>query len=151
MRLAAVVASLAPALLLLSACGENSVKPEVPPGSEPEPTPVPAPAAPPVTAGYLGEWAASAVQCADARWVVSENGLLTPGGSACQWPPGAVRSGETGWTVQATCTAEGPATPVRLRMVGDGDSLVIEGAPFNPMPLVRCPAPVAEPTARTAG
>lgn len=143
MRRAAVLLTTVSAVLALSACGgETGGKPEAPAGSEPQPTPAPAPAEPPVAAtpaGYVGDWATSPALCEEGRFRITETSLVTAGEVACQWTPAEVRKTAEGWTIAARCRAEGPEAPATLTITGGGDSLLVSGAPFEPLPLGRCP------------
>lgn len=138
---------LAPALvastLLLAACSDNRSRTEAPAGSEPQPTPAPAPASPPVAeaaASFVGDWATRPDLCAEGRFRVAETGLTTAGEVSCAWSPADVRRTPEGWTIQARCRAEGPEQPAELVVTGGHDDLLIRGAPFEPLPLTRCPA-----------
>lgn len=136
--LAAVLLLAAPGL---TSCGEAAHPDAAPPGSEPQPDPPPGPVGPPVTGDrpFLGAWSPTREGCANNVWEVRSDGLDTPGEVSCRWDPAAVRADGPGrHTVPATCTAENPPQPATLVFSGDGQNLTIEGAPFQPLPLVRC-------------
>ncbi len=144
MRIAAILLT----TLLLAACGEMGGKPEAaPPGSEPQPEPPPGPVGPPVAQtlsppAFAGAWASSAANCDQYAWTVTESEIDTPGEVFCRWAPTDLRAdGENRWTVTASCSAEAETAPAELTFVGGQQSLTIEGAPFDPIPLVRCSQP----------
>ncbi|HYE42253.1 MAG TPA: hypothetical protein VEA15_02575 [Caulobacteraceae bacterium] len=144
-RAAVLLTALVPAALLLAACGgEAGGRSEAPAGSEPQPVPAPAPGEPPVAtapAAYVGDWATSPALCAEGRFRITETSLATAGEVSCQWSPGDVRKTPEGWTIAARCRAEGPEQPATLAVTGGGDSLLVRGAPFEPLPLGRCETP----------
>lgn len=136
---------LAAALLLaapvLGSCGEPPNPDAAPPGSEPQPDPPPGPVGPPVasTLPYVGRWSPTAAGCQDNVWVIRADGLDTPGEVSCRWNPADVRTAvPAGHSVAATCTAENPPQAASLNFSPDRQNLTIEGAPFAPIPLVRC-------------
>ena len=126
----------APALLLtpVAGCGR------------PEPaTPKPPPAAPPQSRAeaeaapfYVGRWAAKLEMCADAAWVITRREISTPGEVHCRLGEAA---GAGPVEVEATCTAEGPPKPWRLRFAyaQSARALLVENGPFADIGLVRCP------------
>lgn len=136
-----LAAALLIAAPLIASCGEAPNPDAAPPGSEPQPDPPPGPVGPPAAPvlPFVGAWSPSATGCADNVWEVRADGLDTPGEVSCRWDPATVRpDGPNRHTVSATCTAENPPESATLTFTGDGQNLTIEGAPFQPLPLVRC-------------
>ena len=127
----------------LAACGEAQNPDAAPAGSEPQPEPPPGPVGPPVSSPlhYTGRWATTLEACKDAAWEVRADGLDTPGEVSCRWDPAKIRTvAPIGQEVEATCTAENPPQPASLAFYPQGpDTLEIRGAPFEAVPLVRCP------------
>lgn len=129
--------------VMLASCGEAGGNQEQPPGSEPQPTPAPAPAAAPARrepSAFTGDWATRPDLCAEGRFRITETGLTTAGEVSCRWTPADVQRTQAGWLIAARCRAEGPEQPAQLTLTGGQESLLIEGAPFQPLPLARCPA-----------
>lgn len=131
--------------LMLAACGDIGAHPDAaPPGSEPQPEPPPGPVGPPVGPAvvapvFAGDWATTPENCGRYAWTVAADQLDTPGEVFCRWVPGEIRaSGPARWTVAATCSGEADASPTTLTFIGGDQTLTIEGAPFDPVPLSRC-------------
>lgn len=140
-----LIAALASLAAPVAACGEGASPDAAPPGSEPQPEPPPGPVGPPVAAAaslpFAGGWASSRANCSGENmvWIVRADGVETPGETSCRWNPADVKSaGTDAYTVAASCSAENPPEPATLTLRGDGQNLTIEGAPFEPIPLVRC-------------
>lgn len=88
---------------------------------------------------FVGNWATSADRC-NVPWVINATDLDTGGGVTCHFEA-LIATGLT-YDIAATCTAaQGPAANYMLRAsrVIPEPAIVIEGAPFPAMPLVRCP------------
>ena len=93
------------------------------------------------TPRFVGRWAPSAAQCADA-WVIEARSIKA-GASNCSFDQ--VNSDSAGYTVNAVCQAPGGLTPVRLSILTPNQAkislLTISGGPFRyPVPLERCPS-----------
>jgi len=142
-RILPVVTALLLAVPILASCGEARNPDAAPPGSEPQPEPPPGPVGPPVSTPpnltFVGSWATTAGNCAQYAWTVEAEQLDTPGEVSCRWKAGDVAAdGPARWTVPATCSAETGPAPTTLTFIGGEENLRIEGAPFQPQPLVRC-------------
>jgi hypothetical protein len=88
---------------------------------------------------FVGNWATAPERC-DVPWVITRTDLDTRGGVTCHFE--ALIATELTYDIAATCApARGPAERYMLRAsrVIPGPAIVIEGAPFPAMPLVRCP------------
>jgi len=122
-----------------------------PPEAEPPPDPdaavqlgeaetlprvLPAPSA--ERARYVGRWAASQDGCADPAWRFEERSVVTRGEVACEFND--VRLTNTGYTIQATCTAEGPPTPqtIQLSFAESARAMLVSGGPWAPIGLIYC-------------
>lgn len=128
------------ALLGLAACGrERAEAPDEVPAAEP---PAEAPAAATKTLSpealfFVGRWAADEGMCAD-PWIITAQELRTPGHVVCRLE--RIARTEAGAEAQATCTAEAPPAPYRLRFAyaQSAGALLIENGPFADVGLVRC-------------
>ncbi len=111
-------------VLLLAGCQTEATAP-VPLGGE--------------TPFYVGRWAADPSYCAAGAWVFAERSLNTAGEVSCTFT--TVTSTATGYTIQASCTAEAPPAPatIRLSYAQSAQALLVEGGPFSPIGLIRCP------------
>jgi hypothetical protein len=91
------------------------------------------------TAFYVGRWAADAGLCAGGAWVFTETTLNTAGEVSCTF--NTITPTTTGYTIQATCTAEAPPAPatIHLSYAQSAQALLVEGGPFSPIGLIRCP------------
>ena len=88
---------------------------------------------------FVGNWATSADRC-NAPFAITATELDTGGGVTCHFEA-VIATGLT-YDIAATCAAaEGPGANYMLRAsrVVPGPAIVIDGAPFPAMPLVRCP------------
>ena len=99
---------------------------------------------------FVGRWAVEADRCDDAAWVVTAQDVTTPGEVSCRFVQTPRGAGPV--EVDATCFAQGPPERRRLRIsyAESARGLLIEGAPFAPVGLVRCPGsayPPVEPIA----
>jgi len=124
-------------VLTLAACGpaaERSPSAVAPPRAVEEPAPEPAPARP----FFVGRWAARPALCADGAWVIDEHELSTAGEVHCRFE--RTTPIQSGFEVEAVCTAEGPPEPHRLRFAyaQSARALLVEGGPFADAGLVRC-------------
>ena len=88
---------------------------------------------------YVGRWAAEASYCAAGAWVFTATTLNTAGEVSCTF--NTITPTTTGYTIQATCTAEAPPAPATLRLsyAQSAQALLVEGGPFAPIGLIRCP------------
>jgi hypothetical protein len=100
---------------------------------------------------FVGHWAASEAACADAAWVITEQGLKTPGEVSCHFQQ--LKQTSRGTEADAMCTAEG--TPgqwtLRFSYAQSARALLIEGGPFADIGLVRCESSVSPPPPGTPG
>jgi hypothetical protein len=88
---------------------------------------------------FVGNWATSAERC-NVPWVITATDLNTGGGVTCHFE--ALIQTDLTYDIAATCqAAQGQADNYMLRASRTlpGPGLVIEGAPFPALPLVRCP------------
>ena len=98
-----------------------------------------APADPGPPPFFVGNWATAADRC-NVPWVITATDLDTGGGVTCHFEA-VIATGLT-YDIAATCApAQAPAANYMLRAsrVIPGPAIVIDGAPFPAMPLVRCP------------
>lgn len=110
--------------LLLAACQTEATPPGNPGGETPF---------------YVGRWAADASYCVAGAWVFTATTLNTAGEVSCTF--NTITPTATGYTIQATCTAEAPPAPATLRLsyARSAQALLVEGGPLAPIGLVRCP------------
>lgn len=87
---------------------------------------------------FVGDWAVSEEACGTIPWEFTETGLSTPGEVSCTFDE--VNVIPEGYEIAATCTAEGPPSPYRLKLARaqSADALLVEGGPFTPIGLVSC-------------
>ena len=90
---------------------------------------------------FVGRWALTAAQCADA-WVILSHSLKA-GASNCDF--NKVEPSSAGYTMNAVCHEPGGPTPVRLIITAPNQArislLTLSGGPFkDAVPLQRCPA-----------
>jgi hypothetical protein len=90
---------------------------------------------------FVGKWATSADQCADA-WVIQARSLKAAG-SDCDFDK--IDTNSAGYTVDAVCRSKSGLSPVRLTFTTPNQErislLTISGGPFrDAVPLERCPA-----------
>lgn len=119
--------------LLLSACSTN---PEAGRTERPAEQAGESRASPDVF--FAGRWAPDAAACPDAAWLITEDGLQTPGEVTCRFEQR--RQTTRGVEAHAVCVAEGPPQRWRLKFTfaESADALLIEDAPFADAGLVRC-------------
>ncbi|MCW5696922.1 MAG: hypothetical protein KIS96_09350 [Bauldia sp.] len=88
---------------------------------------------------YVGRWAAEEALCQGGAWVFSESGVDTAGEVSCTFTN--VAEVETGYAVQAICTADGDTSDavINLSYAESAQALLIEGGPWQPIGLIRCP------------
>ena len=90
---------------------------------------------------FVGRWAMSAAQCADA-WVIQAHSLKA-GASNCDF--NKIDTNSAGYTMNALCHEPAGPTPVRLTITTPNQAqisqLTLSGGPFkDAVPLQRCPA-----------
>jgi hypothetical protein len=88
---------------------------------------------------FVGNWATAAERC-NAPWVITATDLDTGNGVTCHFE--ALIATDLTYDIAAICqAAQGQADNYMLRASRTlpGPGLVIEGAPFPALPLVRCP------------
>lgn len=132
----------------LVACGPTA-EPQPDPDAavqlgEPEPLPrtLPPPGAEP---RFVGLWAASQDMCADPAWRFRPDGVSTQGEVSCSFEQISDIPG--GYTVQATCHAEGETTQhqMQITFAESARAMMIADGPWSPAPgLVYCGALSAE-------
>jgi len=91
------------------------------------------------TPRYVGLWAASADGCADPAWRFEERGVSTQGEVSCSFTNVSIV--ETGYAIDATCTAEAPPAPYRIQLsfAESARAMMITGGPWDSPPaLVYC-------------
>jgi hypothetical protein len=90
------------------------------------------------TPRYVGLWAASEDGCADPAWRWEAERVTTQGEVSCSFND--VQMTNTGYTIQATCTAEGPPTPqqIQLSFAESARAMLVDGGPWTPVGLVYC-------------
>lgn len=142
-------ATMAAALLGLAGCGAAE-PPRTAAGTEPA-TPGAAATAPAgearldpaATPFYVGRWAAKPSLCADGAWMIDRRGITTAGEVSCVFDRAPSGAGPV--EADATCTAEGPPQRHRLKIsyAQSARALLVEGGPFAPIGLIRCPADAA--------
>ena len=110
--------------LFLAACQNEATPPGNPGGGE--------------TPFYVGRWAADASYCTAGAWVFTATTLNTAGEVSCTF--NTITPTATGYTIQASCTAEAPPAPATLRLsyAQSAQALMVEGGPFAPIGLIRC-------------
>lgn len=122
--------------VLLAAC--------TPPPTEPEPDPdaavqlgeqetLPRTLPPPSeeTPRYVGLWAAASVGCDQPAWRWEENQVTTQGEVSCAFD--TVEMTSTGYTIQATCTAQAPPTQetIQLSFAESARAMLVSGGPWS--------------------
>lgn len=87
---------------------------------------------------FVGRWASEEANCRGLSWMISEQGLQTPGEVTCEFL--RIIPTERGFDVDAICTAESPPQPWTLRFsyAQSARALLIENAPFADIGLIRC-------------
>ena len=87
---------------------------------------------------FVGLWAASEEGCADPAWRFEAQRVTTQGEVACEF--NNVELTNTGYLIQATCTAEGPPAPqeIQLSFAESARAMMVSGGPWNPIGLTYC-------------
>lgn len=149
-----------PALIALSlvACGQPATETngDIAGGSTaPPPAVAPAPA-PPIggmpqslppqpetTPRFVGLWATSPNLCAEPAWRFEADEVSTRGEVHCDFT--RVLASRAGYSVAATCTAEGPPTPqqIEIGFAESARSMTLMGGPWGHASLVYC-GPITE-------
>lgn len=113
--------------LLPAGCATNPDAGEPAPQASPQPR-----------AFFTGRWAPEAMACRDAPWLITEDGLQTPGEVTCRFEQ--VRQTARGAEADAVCVAEGPPQrwTLKFAFAESARALLIEDAPFADTGLVRC-------------
>lgn len=90
---------------------------------------------------FVGRWASDVKNCGDKAWVITAQGLKTPGHVVCRFDE--VEATTRGAAAHAICTAEGPPQPwtIQFSYAESARALLIEDAPFSDVGLVACAAP----------
>jgi hypothetical protein len=120
-----------------------------PPEAEPPPDPdaaaqvgeaqqLPRSLPPPGADRYVGLWADSEAGCADPAWRFEAQRVTTQGEVSCAF--NNVQMTDTGYLIQATCTAEGPPTPqeIQLSFAESARAMMVSGGPWAPIGLTYC-------------
>lgn len=112
---------------LLTACATNSHVDETAAQATPQPR-----------AFFAGRWAPDAMACRGASWLVTEDGLQTPGHVTCRFEQ--LQQTPRGAEADAVCVAEGPPRrwTIRFAYAESARALLIEDAPFADAGLVAC-------------
>jgi hypothetical protein len=88
---------------------------------------------------FVGVWAHTSVGCDVPAWTFRADGVSTQGEVSCSFND--VQMTDTGYTIQSTCTAEGPPTPyeIQLSFAESARAMMIAGGPWDQAPsLVYC-------------
>jgi hypothetical protein len=87
---------------------------------------------------FVGLWAASEEGCSDPAWRFEAQRVTTQGEVSCTFND--VQLTNTGYTIQATCTAEGPPTPqeIQLSFAESARAMLVSGGPWTPIGLTYC-------------
>lgn len=93
---------------------------------------------PPGADRFVGLWAASAEDCADPAWRFEARRVTTQGEVSCTFND--VQMTDTGYLIQATCTAEGPPAPqeIQLSFAESARAMMVAGGPWSPIGLTYC-------------
>ena len=87
---------------------------------------------------FVGKWAADQKSCESAAWQFTETSLSTPAGSSCSF--NRVTEVPGGYDVDATCTAEGPATAdtLKIRFAESAKAMLFDSKSIADTGLVFC-------------
>ncbi|MEJ0060682.1 MAG: hypothetical protein WDM79_14395 [Terricaulis sp.] len=79
---------------------------------------------------YVGMWATAQDDCPSAPWEFRADGLSTQGEVSCRF--NIVNETETGYAIDATCTAEGPPAPyqIQLAFAESAHAMLLTGGPW---------------------
>jgi hypothetical protein len=79
---------------------------------------------------YVGLWAVARDNCPDAAWTFRADGISTKGEVSCTF--NNVAETETGYAIDATCTAEGPPAPhqIQLAFAESARAMLLTGGPW---------------------
>lgn len=103
-----------------------------------EAQPLPRVLPPPSAQRYVGHWAASEDGCANPTWRFEAQRVTTQGEVSCTF--NNMQMTNTGYLIQATCTAEGPPTlqEIQLSFAETARAMMVSGGPWTPIGLTYC-------------
>jgi hypothetical protein len=80
---------------------------------------------------YVGRWAAAALGCEQPAWRFEEQRVSTAGEVSCEF--NNVQMTPTGYTIQATCTAQAPPTQetIQLSFAESARAMMVAGGPWS--------------------
>lgn len=87
---------------------------------------------------YVGLWAASETGCTEPAWRFEAERVSTRGEVSCDF--NNVELTNTGYTIQATCTAQAPPTQetIQLSFAESARAMMVSGGPWSPIGLTYC-------------
>jgi len=97
---------------------------------EAEPLPRTLPPLSETTPRYVGRWAAAALGCENPAWRFEERRVSTQGEVSCEFND--VQMTPTGYTIQASCTAQAPAAQetIQLSFAESARAMMVSGGPW---------------------
>ncbi len=97
--------------------------------AEPLPRVLPPPSE--TTPRYVGRWAAASLGCEQPAWRFEERRVSTQGEVSCEFND--VQITPTGYTIQATCTAQAPPTQetIQLSFAESARAMMVSGGPWS--------------------
>lgn len=83
------------------------------------------------TPRYVGQWAAASLGCENPAWRFEERRVSTQGEVSCEFND--VQTTATGYTIQATCTAQAPPTQetIQLSFAESARAMMVSGGPWS--------------------
>jgi hypothetical protein len=128
-------------LALLAACGDEPRREPVPAAPRPSPPPPPedVPTGP---AGYVGRWGTDPARCTETQYVFTRTALQTRR-TFCSFT--RVEETAQGWSIDASCGAEGRGVPSRILLERLSGGLRLSVADQPPVVLRICPENWARP------
>jgi hypothetical protein len=127
-----------------TAASGNEAAAPVPPQAPTASTPSNAVAAtagrlpPPTSLRFVGLWASDVKNCSTAAWRFTDTSISTPAGSHCTFSKVTAVPG--GYDIAASCTAEAPAKPdrIKLRFAESAQAMLFESDAIADTGLVYC-------------
>jgi hypothetical protein len=97
---------------------------------DPQPLPNSLPPPSETTPRYVGRWAAASLGCEDPAWRWEARSVSTQGEVSCEFSD--VQLTPTGYTIQASCTAEGNETQetIQLSFAESARTMMVSGGPW---------------------
>jgi hypothetical protein len=83
------------------------------------------------TPRYVGRWAAASLGCEQPAWRFEARRVSTQGEVSCEF--NNVQMTPTGYTIQATCTAQAPPTQetIQLSFAESARAMMVSGGPWS--------------------